>query len=237
MEPVEIIEQALVEHPGLRLRPPPARDEIDALEVELEVALPRGLRVLLERTGGIDGGPLAPIDFTGGSFDVEVREVFPSGLPIAHDGSGNHWVLDLTPEAASPLVYYLAHDPPVALLQSPDLGHFLTEVFRKLDPAQTSLVDDVHDDRLFHVWREHPGELAYAAAAEGDDELRAFAATLDDRHLIVDLRVPEIGMGLAWGRFGPATEIRRDGYRRLFAYAPPERRPGLLRRLFGRPAS
>ena len=40
-------------------------------------------------------------------------------------------------------------------------------------------------------------------------------------------------MGFSWGRHGPRTELRRHGYERLFAYAPPEEKPGLLRRLFG----
>ena len=84
------------------------------------------------------------------------------------------------------------------------------------------------------MWRESPGELDHAAALEGDDALRAFAATLDGRYTIVDLRTPTIGMGFSWGRHGPATEIRRDGYRRLFGYAPAEPKPksGLLGRLF-----
>jgi hypothetical protein len=39
-------------------------------------------------------------------------------------------------------------------------------------------------------------------------------------------------MGFSWGRFSPRTEIRRDGYERLFAYARSEKKPGLLSRLF-----
>jgi hypothetical protein len=39
-------------------------------------------------------------------------------------------------------------------------------------------------------------------------------------------------MGVSWGRFGPRTELRRHGYERLFAHAPPEKKPGLLSRLF-----
>jgi hypothetical protein len=110
-------------------------------------------------------------------------------------------VLDLTPDAAPPLVFYASHDPPVVLLQSPDVSHFLTEVFRKLDPPYASLVDDVHDDRLFHVWRENPGAAARETALAKDGELRAFAATLDERYLIVDLRGPRSG----WGSRGVAT--------------------------------
>ena len=58
------------------------------------------------------------------------------------------------------------------------------------------------------------------------------AAGLDDRFLFVDLRAPEIGMGFSWGRYGPRTQVRRDGDERLFAYARPEKKPGLRGRLF-----
>jgi cell wall assembly regulator SMI1 len=230
MDAVEVMERACAEHPELRLRPPPPRDELDALEAELGVRLPDDLRALLERAGGIDGGPLETIDFTGASFDVEIRDIFPSGVPIAHDGSGNHWVLDLTPDAAPPLVFFASHDPPVVLVQSPDVAHFLDEVFGDPLPSRKALV---HEDRLFHAWRGNRDELDHAAALAGDEELRAFAATLDDRYTVVDLRTPTVGTGFSWGRHGPATEIRR-GYGRLFAYAPPEPKPksGLLGRLF-----
>src|SRR5258707_8765095 len=156
-----------------------------------------------------------------------------SALRVENAGSANHWVLDLTPDGAAPSVLAVSKTPPVVLLQSPDLGHFVAEVFRKIDSSRTSLVDDVHDDRIFHVWRTNPGAVDHEAALEGDDdELRAFAAALDERFSIIDMRTAAIGMGFSWGRYGPATEVRRDGYRLLFAYAPPERRPGLLRRLF-----
>lgn len=83
-------------------------------------------------------------------------DIFPSGLPIAQDGGGNHWVADLTAEAAAPRVFYASHDPPVVLLQSPDLGHFVTEVFRKFE-SLTSLLDDVHDDSLFSRLEQKSG--------------------------------------------------------------------------------
>src|SRR6185436_441965 len=97
----------------------------------------------------------------------------PSGLPVAHDGFGNFWVLDLTPDdtAAAP-VFYFSHDAPVVLYQGPGLGDFLHETFRLSIPPHASLVDDVHEDRLFRVWRENPAEIDYAAALEGDGELR-----------------------------------------------------------------
>jgi hypothetical protein len=42
------------------------------------------------------------------------------------------------------------------------------------------------------------------------------------------------GMGFAWGRCGYPAGLRRFGEERLFACAAPQRRTGLLSRLFGR---
>ena len=71
-----------------------------------------------------------------------------------------------------------------------------------------------------------------AALASDDDNLRQFAATLEERFVFVDLRTPEIGMGFSWGRFEPQTQVRRHGYQRLFAHAPPQKKQRLLSRLF-----
>jgi hypothetical protein len=159
--------------------------------------------------------------------------VFPTGLPVAGDGFGNFWVLDLTPaEAETAPVFFACHDPPVIVFQSPDAGEFLEQIFLKFVPPHESLVDDVREEGVFRVWRENPGTLNHAAALTGDDDLRAFADELGDRFVFVDLRSPQIGAGFSWGRYGPRTEVRRHGYERLFAYAQPERKPGVLRRLF-----
>jgi cell wall assembly regulator SMI1 len=241
--PIEEIERAraagLVTAKGkpvaLTLEPPLAEEEIAELAAEVEAPLPRELRSLLAFTAGLDGA-LHEIDFAGRSLSYEQLDVFPACLPIAHDGAGNHWVLDLRPgdtEAAH--VFFACHDAPVILYQSPNLAHFLHEAFRMSVPPHDSLVDDVHEDRLFNVWRTNPAELDRETALAADPELSAFAAGLDDSFVFADLRAPEVGMGFSWGRFGPRTEIRRFGFERVFAYGPPEETPrkGLLGRLFG----
>jgi hypothetical protein len=210
MDPLEAIRRAqatrLVDEDGdeveFELAPglPPA--DIERLADELGVPLSRELRALLERTAGIDDGPLESIDFTGQSLSFEAPEAFPSGLPIAGDGFGNFWILDLH------------------------------EAFRMLVPPHASAVDDVHEDRLFNVWRDNPGTTERSAALASDERLSAFAEELDDRFTFVDLRSSPVGMGFSWGRYGPRTDVRRHGHERLFAYAAPEKRPGLLRRLF-----
>jgi len=209
---------------------PPA--DVELLEVELGVPLSRELRTLLGETAGISGGPLPIIDFTGQSLSFGDPDALPWALPIAGDGFGNFWVVDLTPEETETApVFFACHDAPVILYQSPTIGDFLHEAFRMLEPPHASAVDDVHEDRLFNVWRNNPGTLEYSAALASDEPMRAFAAELDDRFVFVDLRSPPVGMGFSWGRYGPRTDVRRYGHERLFAYAPPERRPGLLARL------
>ena len=216
---------ALTVHDGL------ADEQIAAVEEEYGLPLPGELRRLLAHTRGIDGA-LEVVDFSGtGGF--ELLDVFPAGLAIADDGFGNSWVVDLTPAARDVApVFFACHDPPVILLQSASVGEFLHEVFRLYVPPHASLVDDVHEDRLFNVWGSNPGVLSREQALGGDDEdLARFAAALDDGFAIVDLRAAPAGMGFSWGRHGPRTQLRRHGYERVFAYGPPPRRRGRLRRL------
>jgi cell wall assembly regulator SMI1 len=204
----------------LELAPGLEAHEIDALEKEVGQPLPEELRSLLSFCSGIDGC-LDGIDFTGRDMAFEHKEVFPNGLPIARDGYGNFWVLDITPQTATTApVFFACHDAPVVLYQSPDLASFLAEVFRMSTPPHESLVDDVHQDRLFQVCCSNPGVIDQSvAAAASDPALRAFAEALPGNFQIVDLRTASPGMGFSWGRYGPRTELRRHGYDRIFGYA------------------
>jgi len=213
--------------------PPLSSDEIVELRAEIGIPLPRELEAVLAETRSIDG--MEQIDFTGRTMDVELSEISPSGLPIAADGFGNFWFLDLTPDDADTVpVFFHCHDPPVVAYQGPSLGDFLHELLRLYEPPHESAVRDVHDEAVFDVFRTNPGVIDHAAALAGDDELREFATSLDETFELVDLRTPKIGAGFSWGRYGPRTEIRRFGYSRLFAYARPEKKPGLLGRVLGR---
>lgn len=207
---------------------------ITQLESDLGFKLPGELSELLPHCSGLDGLLHTIIDFTGRTMSFEFVEVFPRCVPLAGDGYGNFWVLDVSPEGAPVApVFFACHDPPVVLYQAPSLASFLTEVVRKFRPPHMSLVDDVCEDRLVEVWRKNPGTITLAEAKAGDQVLQEFATTLDDRFQIVDLRAAPIGMGFSWGRHGPTPEIRRHGEHRLFAYAAPVRR-GLWARLTGR---
>jgi hypothetical protein len=219
---------------ALKLTPPLSSGAIYTLQQRVGQPLPEELRKLLAFCSGLDGC-LNGLDFTGASLSFAQQELFPSGLPIAADGSGNFWVLDITPKTsqAAP-VFFACHDAPVILYQSADLASFLAEVFRLCTPPHKSLIPDVQGDKLFEVWRTNPGVLdQLEASASTDPTLRSFALGLPDRFQIVDLRNVDPGMGFSWGRYGRRTEVRRHGYERIFAYARSSS-AGLLGKLFGR---
>ncbi|MFL5927546.1 MAG: SMI1/KNR4 family protein [Gaiellaceae bacterium] len=214
MNPIDAITSA---EAALVIAPPATPDELEELEGELAVRFPDELRTLLAHAARIDGGGVGTIDFTGRAMDYEDRDLFPAGLPIAGDGAGNFWVLDLVPaERERATMFFASHDPPVAVRESDGLGSWLERVLRP-SPSPIELAS-------------RPPLLDRGAALAADDELRAFAATLDERFVFADLRAATPGRGFEWGRYGPRTEVRRHGFARLWALAPPERRPGLMQR-------
>jgi hypothetical protein len=232
VDPVERLRAAaaggLVDEDGdpvaLELRPgldPAGIQRLRATYDSIGVALPGELTRLLAVTTGAD--VLLDLDLTGERHSVEAGELLPAGLPVAADGSGNFWLLDLTPDTVDVApVFYLSHDAPVLLHQADSFAEFLDDALRKYEPPHASRIDDVHEDRLHQVWRTRPDRLTWQQAmSSGDGALRDFAEGLDPTWAIVDLRRRETGMGLAWGAHGPRTRLARHGWERIFGYAPP----------------
>jgi cell wall assembly regulator SMI1 len=218
----------------LELRPPATGGEIPRLEETLPAPLPEEMRAALGVTTGLEHGPLESFSL----LDLEgfgLEEAFPHAYSIANDGYGNYWVLDLLPgDGAWGPVFYACHDPPVIGYQAETIEAFLGDVVAMWRPGR-SPVDRMHEEEVHRIWRDHPGLLTPDGAAGSDDPVLAvFAATLPAEARIADLRRARFGEGFAWGRFGPRTDIRRAGREHLWALIPPEPKPGLLRRLFGR---
>jgi hypothetical protein len=210
-------------HPvRLDLRPGLEPREVAGIQSQFAVPLPRELTRLLACTSGTEA--LLDLDLSGDRHSIEAAaELLPAGLPVAADGFGNFWLLDLTPDTVDVApVFYLSHDAPVLLHQADSLADFLDEAVKTLEPPHASRVEDVHEDRLHQVWRTRPGALTWQQAmSSGDGALRDFAETLDPTWTVVDLRHREVGMGLAWGAHGPRTRLARHGWERIFGYAPP----------------
>lgn len=219
----------------VRLLPGLTTEEVGDFDRSLPVPLPDDVRDLLKFCSGIEG-TLDKIDFTGRAL----RDAFgldfllPHGLAIAQDGCGNCWAVDLQPNSGNwGPIYFCCHDAPVVLLQAATVQQFVSEIFKIYIPPHKSLIDDVHEDRLFNVWRNNPGVIAHVdAVASPDPDIQAFAAGLDANFDLIDLRGAEIGMGCAWGRY-QAIDVKRFGSKPIFAYRRPEK-TSMLARLFGR---
>jgi cell wall assembly regulator SMI1 len=219
----------------LELRPPATDAELRRLEETLPAPLPDEIRAALGVTTGLVNGPLESFSL----LDLEgfgLEEAFPHVYSIAHDGYGNYWVLDLSPDpGAWGPVFYACHDPAVIAYQAESIEAFLRDVVAMWQPGQRSPVDRMHEEDVHRIWRDDSGLLTPAAGAGSDDPvLAAFAAALPVEARIADLRGARPGQGFAWGRFGPRTEIRRAGRERLWALIPPERKKGLMQRMFGK---
>jgi hypothetical protein len=205
---------------GLRTGPPLDAADVARLQAALPVPLPQELTTLAAQTGQVDG--LLDLDLSGGRHDVEAGELMPAGHPVAADGAGNFWLLDLTPDTVETApVFFLGHDPAVLVYVAPDLATFLDRAVAGELPA----------DAAGEVWSSRPGAMSYAVAVgDGDQALREFAQTLGSAWTFVDLRQREVGDGVAWGRYGPRTRLARHGWERIFAYAPYEKPPSRWKR-------
>jgi hypothetical protein len=231
MTPLEIIRRAqadtLVDEDGhavrLELLPGLSDTELQDFADQVPCRVPQEIAELLGACSGFYG-TLERVDFTGRDLMFEFEQAFPYGVPIAADGCGNFWVVDLHPSTMGwGPIYFVCHDAPVILYQAGSLEPFLVELFRKFEVPHRSLIDDVHEDRLAHVWRTNPGVLSYEHCLRSEDPiLSAFARELDDSFQIIDLRWARPGDGFSWGRYGPQTPIERFGTHAVFAYQKPK---------------
>lgn len=213
------------------LAPPATHDELAKLGERLGAPPPPDVRDLLRWTSGFAFAPLERVDLLG-RLDFELADIFPRGLPIAGDGCGNFWVVDVHPRTGAwGAVFYACHDPPVVALQSPDLGTFLEELFRWAQPGAASAVKRVPDAAVFTIWSADPDPLeAPAARGSADPAVAALAKGCPDDWRIFDLRNFAEGKGFAWGR--TKADVRRDpDGAPIFATERPK--PGFFARLFG----
>lgn len=226
MSPLELVRLAdgmrLVNEDGeveyLRLLPPLGPGEIAALEYRIPCAMPREARELFEFSRGFENGPVESVDFSG-LTEFGMEEVFPCAIPIAHDGFGNYWVIDLTSQSETwGPVLFVCHDPAVIIFQSARLNDFISELLKLGNPPYASALDEVHEKAAFAVWKDLSGMRSPEDfASSPETELRDFAMGLDPDWLISDLRNASVGDGYPWGRFGPRTANRRMGEERVFA--------------------
>lgn len=195
--------------------------ELAEFEASLPCAIPNDIRELLRFARGAHlGGGLEEIWFADRSGGLGLEQIFPHALLVAADGCGNYWVVDLTSESKhwGP-VFYACHDAPVIVYQTEGLLHFIEEAIRSGNEPWKSEIDDVHEQLADRIWTQNPGVMDFQSCVESSDgDVRGFAESLDATWQFIDLRNAKIGDGFSWGRYGPKTEVRRFGNKRIFAY-------------------
>lgn len=201
--------------------PPLSDQELVQFAASLPCPIPDDVIELLKFARGAKlGGGLQEISFADLSSGFGLEEIFPNGVPIAADGFGNYWIVDLTSESThwGP-IFYACHDAPVIVYQTDSLLHFIDESIKFGHKPWKSEINDVHEQLADRIWRENPGVMQFQSCVESaDSELRSFAESLDATWEFIDLRNAKLGDGLSWGRYGPKTRNRRFGNKRIFAY-------------------
>jgi hypothetical protein len=236
---VKLINEAkmmdLVDEDGTKynLEPLPGlnESELNDLEKNLPCQIPTHIRKLLKECRGIDG-LLDIIEFTGQECSSGFEfELFPTAIPIAHDGFGDYWIVDLCRDSSDwGPIYFCSHDPAVIVYQSPSLYDFMEETIKMFIPPHRSLIDDVHEDLLMNIWKNNPGMMTHEQCLGSvDKDIKEFARLLNENYLFIDLRNAQIGDGFSWGRYGPKTVSKRLGEKRIFAY---EIRRSFFQKLF-----
>jgi hypothetical protein len=215
MKPLDIIKQAeetrFEDENGyieeFKMLPPLTPEEFRQLEARIPCPLPSETRELLEYCRGFDG-VLESIDFSGLYPEFGMEEVFPHGVPIAHDGFGNYWVVDLSVQ---------------------------TETWSPIFLSATMLRWSCFKPTIWPILSAKSSNWALLTCQQGlqsgDPDLVKFAENLDDSWWMIDLREAAIGDGFSWGRYGPATVNRRFGEKRIFAV---QKKKTLLQRMFNR---
>ena len=158
------------------------------------------------------------------SLDLASVEACPWQAPLGQvvnlvgDGAGNYWVMELYPgmQILGP-VWFVCHDAPVLVYQSPDLATFIDDYLRYCAAPHDGPVAVVVGESVHRVWTQT--DLTRAELLDSEDPvLRDFARRLDDGWFVRDLRCAKVGDGMPIGRFGPKTPLDRAGREFVFAY-------------------
>lgn len=130
------------------------------------------------------------------------------------DGCGNSWNADIHPQTGhwGP-IYFNCHDPPVVVLQSPDLAQFILDVAANFEIGDESgPLDNVRSTSALRIWEQGGLEIPAAAASNSIDPLVQQAAKLAGvKGFVVDMRIARPGDGFRWDIDGRMMELHRVG--------------------------
>jgi len=224
-ELIERIDRARASGRAVAIDPPMSPEHIVDLEARFGTAVPPEIRRACPTCAGFSLDDIR-VQF-GGQEPFEFESAFPRGLPIAADGAGNFWVVDVASDGSWGPLFFVAHDPPVIVVQAADIASFIDQVFGAREGGE------VAEPFVTEIGKRNPNVITHERALSSADAiLRDFAQQLGPNFVITDLRDATPGNGFVWGLAGPNTEVRRAGNELLFATEQKKR--GFLSRLLSR---
>jgi cell wall assembly regulator SMI1 len=213
------------------LMPGPSREEIAEFQERLPGPLPDDIKELLGYSAGFHLSSVGSVHFTGTNTDFQFANALPFAVTLLADGSGNFWVVDVNSKSGAwGAVFFVSHDPPVVVVQAPELKTFLSQVLDPNEGNPKNAHDDVRKVAAMRIWKEDPWLISVRDARTVQDPVVSnFAKQLPENFGLADLRSREIGSGFSWGLAGPNTEVRRDGAELLFGVE--QKAPSFLKRV------
>ncbi len=197
--------------------------------------IPNDIQELLKFASGFEFNGLEKVTFNGiGQFGFE--ELFPNSVQLTGDGFGNFWILDIDQNGYWGHVFYICHDPAVVVKHSDNLSEFIKHVDDFGKNGSTSHLDIVHEKSVMDIWQDKDGFIELDKARQSNDAiLKQFASAIAGNFVIADLRGKPNNYGFAWEKFGGRIEnAERHKSELLWAIEKPERKRGILSKIFGR---
>lgn len=190
--------------------------------------LPSEIIELLGFARGFEFQPMEEIRFdTYGHFGFE--EMFPHSIPLAGDGFGNFWILDIDSNGNWNEVYYVCHDPAVVVKHSENLTDFIGHVDDFGLRLADSHLDTIHEKTVMDIW-----QAKYGIMEKNDKDYNfpeSINRQLPEVFMTADLIDMPVGTGFFWGKYGANAKIIRVGDKPLWIIEK-KLKQGFLDRLF-----
>ncbi|MDF1698688.1 MAG: SMI1/KNR4 family protein [Saprospiraceae bacterium] len=187
---------------------------------------------ILKETKGWDGyGPEMVYFDSIGQFGF--WELSPNSLTLGHDGFGNHWILDLSPNGKINKVFFACHDPAVFVVHSQNLNEYLSHLFQFYKSPDNSHLHEIQHKTVMKIWDDNKLCSSKSEFEDDNPQFKDFLKKFEgDQWTVADLRTGKNKDGFAWGKFGANQFTERHPTELIWVIK--NKKKGFLSRIFGK---
>lgn len=189
---------------------------------------------ILKETRGWDSYFPESIFFdTIGEFGFE--EFIDFTISIGQDGLGNFWTLEIKKDGSLGKVFFMSHDPAVALVHSQSLNEYLKQLLEYYKEPVNSYISNFYENIRFKIWKDNPNLFAIKDFKDNNPLLTKFLNEYNqDEWMVADLRNAKNEDGFAWGKHGPNSQLIKHPSEYLWLISKPIKKKNFFSRLFGK---